>query len=103
MGHRTVSDTGFFGLIRNFRTFFAHVLAIAVLAPALALPRSIKLERLFYNMLCAWMISRHDAGVSGIPVGIQDISRWLSGATPPVTRRPLPSRPYPGGITDASS
>jgi len=54
------------------------------------------------SILHTGMIVLHDVTGPGIPVGIQDISRWLSGATPPVTRRPLP-RPHPGGMTDASS
>ena len=65
------------------------------------LPRNTKAKRLCFNMLKKGMITLPRVGVLRIPVGIQDISRWLSGATPPVTRRPR-LRSHPGGMTDAS-
>jgi len=65
-------------------------------------PKKQKSNRMYFNMLQTGMIALHDVTGLGIPVGIQDISRWLSGATPPVARRPL-VHAHPGGMTDASS
>ena len=50
-------------------------------------------------MLHTGMIALHDVTGLGIRIGMPDISRWLSGATPPVARRPL-IHPHPGGMRE---